>query len=510
MARGRKSSKFESPLSPEDEKKLSETIASLRWNPLGFTLFNYPWGEDALLGFDGPKTFQREILNLVGNHLLNPETRYVPLKVAIASGKGIGKTALIAMLTHWGLSTCIDTKIRITANTDTQLRLVVWAEMLKWHRLGLNAHWFDGAATSISSRLPGFEKTWRADAMTWSTQNLEAFAGFHNYGKRLIAIVDEGSGVDDGVFDSIKGFLTDANTELLVFVFGNPTKTYGYFHDIFTNDNNDWYKVKIDSRTVEGINKSNIESIIKEHGEDSDIFKVTVAGEFPSQSFEQYIDQELIDSALKREVLRESQYKEPVILTCDPSWSKDEVAITVRQGLWCKVLEVFTKSSGQNDEVIANKLAYWEDEYSADKVVIDMGYGTGVKSLGDTMNRKWELVAFGSSSPSKTHANLRSHMMTELKNWLKGGGSLGGDHELAREIAMPERRTTKKGLVLVESKDDMKSRLKAAYKSPGRLDSLMMTFFKKVRKRPSHEAWSASDYVLGRRQPTYDDYDPRL
>jgi hypothetical protein len=510
VARGRKAKGFESPLSPEEERILAETIASLRWDPLGFANFNYPWGTDDLLGFNGPKTFQREILTLVGSHLQNPATRYIPFKCAIGSGKGIGKTALISILIHWGLSTCVDTKIRVTANTDTQLRLVVWSEVLKWHRLGINSHWFDAAATSVSSRLPGFEKTWRADAMTWSTQNLEAFAGFHNYGKRLIAIVDEGSGVDDGVFDSIKGFLTDDNTELLVFVFGNPTKTYGYFYDIFHNEN-DWYKFKIDSRTVEGINRSNIDSIIREHGEDSDIFKVTVAGEFPSQSFEQYVEKDIVDAALTREVLRETQYKAPVIIGCDPAWTRDEVVITVRQGLWCKVLEVFTKRDGQNDEIIANKLAFWEDEYQADKVFIDMGWGTGVKTVGDQMNRKWELVAFGSSSPSPTHANLRAHLMTELKKWLKDGGSLGGDRELAEEIQMPERRTTKKGLVLVESKDDMKSRLKSAYKSPGRLDSLMMTFHKKIKKKPLAETWTASDYILGGRtaRHSYDDYDPR-
>lgn len=42
--------------------------------------------------------------------------------LARASGHGIGKSAFISMLINWGMSTCEDCKVVVTANTDNQLR----------------------------------------------------------------------------------------------------------------------------------------------------------------------------------------------------------------------------------------------------------------------------------------------------------------------------------------------------------------------------------------------------
>lgn len=486
MARGRKAQSFKSALTEADEKMVADLIGRTRWDPHGFSLAAYDWGHGDLIDFHGPKTFQRDVMLKVRDHLTNPLTRYTPFKCAIASGKGIGKTALIAMLINWGLSTCVDTRLRVTANTEDQLRLVVWSEVRKWHNQSLCGHWFNDSATSLYSALPAHEATWRADAVTWSMSNLEAFAGFHNYGKRLIAIVDEGSGIHDGVFDNMEGFLTDANTELLVFVFGNPTKNYGRFYEIFegkNKDTNGWYKLRIDSRTVEGINKEQIASMEREYGIDSDIFKVTVRGLFPSTSFEQFVSTELISEAVKRDVLRESQYRAPCILGVDPAHSQDDIAIVARQGLWSQVCEVFKKTAQENDELIANRVAYWEDELQADAVNIDLGWGTGVKTVGDMMNRKWRLIAFGASSPENTTRNMRAYMYSELRKWLKDGGSLNGDDTLGKEIGMPERRTDGQGRILIESKDDMKKRLGKAYYSPGRADGLALTFARPVVKK---------------------------
>jgi len=38
----------------------------------------------------------------IGDHLGNPATRFMPLRLAIASGHGIGKSAFIGMVVNWG------------------------------------------------------------------------------------------------------------------------------------------------------------------------------------------------------------------------------------------------------------------------------------------------------------------------------------------------------------------------------------------------------------------------
>lgn len=43
-------------------------------------------------------------------------------------------------------------------------------------------------------------------------------------------------------------------------------------------------------------------------------------------------------------------------------------------------------------------IADFEDQYQADAVFIDYGYGTGLKSVGDNWGRNWTLIMFGSGT----------------------------------------------------------------------------------------------------------------
>jgi hypothetical protein len=74
---------------------------------------------------------------------------------------------------------------------------------------------FVGTATTIHSADPDHKETWRADALTWSENNTEAFAGRHNVGKRIVLVFDEASAIADKVCEVAEGALTDANTEIV-------------------------------------------------------------------------------------------------------------------------------------------------------------------------------------------------------------------------------------------------------------------------------------------------------
>ena len=107
--------------------------------------------------------------------------------MAVASGHGIGKSALVAWIILWAMSTFTDARGIVTANTEGQLRTKTWPELAKWLALCTNRHWFTYTATSLHSSQPGHDKTWRVDAITWSENNTEAIAGLHNKGKRAFA-----------------------------------------------------------------------------------------------------------------------------------------------------------------------------------------------------------------------------------------------------------------------------------------------------------------------------------
>ena len=159
------------------------------------------------------------------------------------------------MLVKWALDTCEDTRVVVTANTEKQIINKTWPEVTKWANLAITRDWFKPTATGLISTQPGRERSWRADAVTWSENNTEAFAGLHNKGKRIVLVFDEASGIADKVWEVAQGALTDEGTELIWIVRGNPTKNTGGFRECFGKRRNLWRTRQIDSRTVEGTNK---------------------------------------------------------------------------------------------------------------------------------------------------------------------------------------------------------------------------------------------------------------
>ena len=103
------------------EQELIDLAAECAHDPEKWVDVAYDWGVGELEKHSGPRDWQRECLREIGAALQNPATRHQPIQIARASGHGIGKSAFIGMIANWGMSTHHDTRIVITANTDTQL-----------------------------------------------------------------------------------------------------------------------------------------------------------------------------------------------------------------------------------------------------------------------------------------------------------------------------------------------------------------------------------------------------
>jgi hypothetical protein len=168
-------------MTPEQaEKEILADLGRFSHDPYGFVMWAFPWGQPgtSLAKETGPDDWQREQLQSVGASLTAD-----PFKViqdATASGHGIGKSTEVAWLILWAIMTFEDTRGVVTANTDTQLRTKTWPELQKWYGLlqfELLRRMFTVEATSIHSTVPGHDRTWRIDAIPWSAQNTEAFAG---------------------------------------------------------------------------------------------------------------------------------------------------------------------------------------------------------------------------------------------------------------------------------------------------------------------------------------------
>lgn len=484
----------------DPESMLIEDIASFTHNPLGYMRYAFPWMEDGeLKAATGPRNWQENVASAIGAHLTNPSTRHQPLMVSVASGHGIGKSAFMGMLLQWGMSTCEDCKVVVTANTDTQLRTKTWPEISKWFRLAINSHWFNVTATAVATVDPEHSRSWRADAVPWSEHNTEAFAGLHNKGKRIIVVMDEASNIHDKVWEVTEGALTDEDTEIIWVAFGNPTRNSGRFRECFRKFKHRWIGFQVDSRTVDGTNKVQIDKWIEDYGLDSDFVKVRVRGMFPSSSDLQFISTGLTDAGMGRTVTEAQVSHAPVIIGVDPSWSgEDEFAIYMRQGLHSKLIGTYQKND--DDVISARRIADLEDQYKADAVFVDFGYGTGIVSAARAMGRHWTLVQFGSASSDPGMLNKRGEIWNAAKQWLKEGGELN-DQQTADELSGPEYRVRLDGKIVLEDKGEMKKRIGI---SPNRADALALTFAFPVVKKNAYVG-EVSDY---RQQTTDDFYNP--
>jgi hypothetical protein len=460
------------------EMMLIEDMGKFAKDPYGWVMYAFQWGKGELEKYEGPDMWQADVLQKIGRQLQQGIISSLNdvIRIAVASGNGPGKTCLVSWIILWAMSTFEDTRGVVTANTENQLRTKTWSELAKWNRLSICKHWFKVTATAIYSTNPEHERTWRIDQIPWSDSKPEAFAGLHNQGKRVILLFDEASAIPDIIWETAEGAMTDEETEIIWGVFGNPTRNDGYFHKCFHKNRHRWYTKHIDTRKCKYTNKRQIAQWLEDYGEDSDFFRVHVRGRFPHTSSRQFISTSLVEAAQNRH-LRPEQYNfAPVIIGVDPAWTGDDsIEIFLRQGLMSKHLASYEKND--DDGIIAGYVARFEDEYNADAVFIDLGWGTGIYSMGKQMGRQWQLVAFGGGATQADLLNKRIDMWSSLKTWLKEGGSIPDDEVLYDDLITPEFRMvesgTNYGKMRLETKQEMKAR---QVPSPNRADALALTF----------------------------------
>lgn len=474
----------------QDKENFAHDMGRFSYDPYGWVLYSFPWGEGELKDYTGPDEWQaerlKEISEKLKNGIIDPLNAVQIILEAVASGHGIGKSALVAWVILWSLSTFEDTKGIVTANTETQLKTKTWAELAKWHRLFICKDMFKFTATAIFSTVAEHEKTWRFDMVAWSENKTEAFAGMHNLGKRIVIIFDEASAIPDKIWEVTEGALTDEKTEIFWFAFGNPTRGSGRFFDCFHKLRHRWSNRQIDSRTSKMSNKTQIQNWIDDYGLGSDFVKVRVLGQFPAQSDRQFIPADVAQLGRGKH-LREDQYNFAAkVLTLDNAWTGgDSIVIGLRQGLAYKRLAKYPRND--NDLEVAGYLAKFEVEHQADAVFIDLGYGTGVYSVGKQMNRNWQLIPFGGASPDPGFLNLRAYMWDQMKKWLRDGGAYPDDQMLFDDLVGPEYGVvatgSNAGKTFLESKEDMKKR---GLPSPNDADALALSFAMPVQPKRNH------------------------
>lgn len=481
------------------ELPLLESIAKHRFDPLGYAYANFPWGEEGSpLETERMRKWQVWCLKTIRDHLADPAKRYQPCRIAVASGHGIGKSAEMGIVGSWALDCFDDARVVMTANTEQQVVTKTSPEVAKWRKLSFTGRFWDVSTMSIKAK--DSPDSWRLDFVTWSKTNTEAFAGLHNKGKIIVLMMDEGSGIDDKVWEVAEGALTDENTVIIWLVFGNPTKNTGRFRECFGKYRHLWTTKQIDSRDVEGTNKEYLQSIVDTYGMDSDITKVRVLGQFPSASSMQFIGTVLAQEAQERVIPPGAIIdSSPVIFGLDHArYGDDTTVLAIRQGRDAKS-RPWKQWKNATAMEIAGDINQSMRLWMPDAVFIDAGgpNAGGVIDRLRQLNPEFEgiyEIAFGSRTPGMTARfndqqrvnvyNKRAQMWQNLKSWLVHG-SVPDEQQLYDDLIGPEYSYMADNEIILEKKEHMKARGLA---SPDWADALVLTFAEEVAPRtlPSH------------------------
>ena len=471
--------------SPQDEQLLMQKLWSpaIKDNPEAFVMLVFPWGEKhtPLENFRGPRKWQREVLRKIADHIKANSGRLDPqmLRMAIASGRGIGKSALVAWITMWFMSTRIGSSTIISANSEAQLRSVTWAEIIKWSAMAINSHWYEVSATRIvpakwiselvERDLKKGTRYWAVEGRLWSEENPDGYAGLHNYDGVLL-IFDESSGIPDSIWQVAAGFFSEPTPHRFWFAFSNPRRNSGYFFECFNAKRAFWNTQNIDARTVEDTDKGVYQTIIDEYGEDSPQAMVEVYGEFPGADEYQFIPLGLVEEAAKRPPMRDPDA--PVVIGVDPArFGADATIIVIRKGR--DLLEVRRFRGDDTMTVVGHVIEAIEDFLPALTVIDEGGLGAGV--LDRLLEQRYKVrgVNFGwKAKDQKAYQNKRAEIWGAMKQWLRTA-SLKDDRNLKKDLCGPRTKPNSSGAIALETKEQMKARGLA---SPDAADALAVTF----------------------------------
>lgn len=465
-----------------------------------FVMAAYPWGKPntPLANVPGPRKWQKEELDRITLHL-NKNIRLVAegktpevYRLAISSGRGPGKSALVSWLAHWMMSVNLGATTIVSANTDSQLTGKTFAEIKKWFTLAINGYWFEATSKKITPQ-PWYAEAiakarqidstyYYAEGVLWNEDNPDAFAGAHNPNGMLL-LFDEASGIPQSVWSVSAGFFTDVSIYRFWVAFSNPRSNTGAFFECFHRNREYWNTRKIDSRAVEGLDRAVYDQIIAQYGEDSDEARIEVKGDFPSQGDRQFISRGLVADAQSRELERLDDHA-ALVMGVDPArYGDDSTVIRFRRGRDGRSYPA-VKMKGADNMRVANEVARLIDLHNPDAVFVDAGSGTGVIDRLREMGFKVFEVWFGSASSSPEYFDHRTELWARMRDWL-GGAMVDGDDQLRDDLCGPEYGFQgREDRIKLESKESMKKR---GLSSPDHADALAVTFHAKV-GRPNLKA----------------------
>ena len=440
--------------------------------------------------YDDPVKFVKEALGVVPEPWQARTMNQIQKndRIAVKSGHGVGKSALLAWVILWWLLTRFPSKVACTAPTSHQLDDVLWGEIAKWYRMLPDGLRVLLTVTSDKVFLNAAPQESYAVARTARKEKPEAFQGFHS--SNMLFIVDEASGVDPIIFEVGEGAMSTAGAKTLLT--GNPTRTSGYFYDVFNKMKKWWVTSTVSCSESSQSTDIYVQQMADKWGTESNVYAVRVLGEFPKDDDDAVIPRALLHSAVDRDIIIHPS--EPVIWGLDVArFGSDKTALCIRKGrsmpnpieTWQgkDTMQVAGIIKGKYDKVLR-----FDTERPTAIMVDSIGIGAGVVDRLREMGLPVRGVNVAESASVDTlYARLRDELWFRAKDYFEGKDvTMCADDDLIEELASVKFAYTSLGKLKAESKDEMKKR---GLPSPDLADAFCLTLAHN--NMPGNNTWNS-------------------
>ena len=491
---------------PATAANLQAKVDECYADPLRFVLWAWPWGKPGteLENFSGPDVLQAQFLRDLGKHVkerkFDGRTPVTPIRMAISSGNGTGKTLTGAWIAWWILSTRPGSIGTVTSGTYDQLQEKAWAEIQHWGRMCITADQFDIQASGIFRKDPMMREKWKITPKTAGIGKEQSFAGQHAATSTSYFLFDEASEIPEGVWKVAPTCMTDG--EPMFFAWGQMLRNTGPFYDACFGPPSKriWDSRVFDARESSITNKETIAEWLQEYGEESDYYRVHVLGLAPRASEFQFIGQGLVDQA--RHCQRIPLPDEPLVwgYTGAEGFMSKHV-FWPRRGLDAKTMPPIFLPGDMPREAVVSRAAELMSDQRADRRAAamfgDQAFGAEIlQRVRDSGYANVFTANLGAPSHDPRFTDQRAMLWNKMKEWLPLG-AIPDDARTSDPLLAPGF-SHQHGKLVVESKSDMKKRQVKALDGP---DALALTFYQPVGTQqqmnvPQRRPWTPGSWMI--------------
>jgi len=408
--------------------------------------------------------------------------KYPKMQVSIASGRGVGKSFLLAGLIVWSIIRKKNVQGAITAPSATQLQDASWARLgqiiqrAKEHggSLGMKISKLFKKTTE-RLQMVGSEDKWFISAKVGRKENPEALAGMHS--DEFVALFgDEASAVPKEIFEKAEGGLTDES--YIFMMISNYTRLDGYFHDSFKANKKFWTNISLSGEESPLTNHTKARQFLELNGRDSYIYRVEILGKAPKEGIAD--DDGWITLFMEDEIRNATTQLVPTPFVCgvDPAGEgKDSTSHVARDNF---IMKQIRTAKIDTPKTIANAIVghhkvfnipyedFIVDSFGSEEVLKEVALAdmkadcTGIHWGRDKLFDKTKFL------------NTKARLFHDLQQWIKKGGKLHGTYDDWKDL-MLIKYSVDGNIFRIMSKEIMRRK---GMKSPDNADAAALTFYK--------------------------------